>query len=133
MLETLFLLLKDYRQQNGIAEHQPTMSEEMFSRFHQDIVEHYIENREVSFYAKKQKLSAKHFATTIKKQTGITAHEWINNYVVIQSKKLLLHQRQLNIQQIASQLGFSDQAVFSRFFRNITGMSPREYKANLKA
>lgn len=131
MLETLFLLLKDYRQQNGIAEHEPTMHEEMFSRFHQDIVEHYAENREVSFYAKKQKLSAKHFATAIKKQTGITAHEWISNYIIIQAKKLLLHQRQLSILQIANQLGFSDQAVFCRFFKNITGMSPSQYKANL--
>lgn len=133
MLETLFLMLSEYRQQNGIAEHQPTMNEEMFNRFHQDIVEHYTESREVKFYAEKQNLSAKYFATAIKNLTGITAHEWINNYVVIQAKKLLLHQRQINIQQIASQLGFSDQAVFSRFFRNITGMSPSKYKAMLKA
>ena len=131
MLETLFIMLSEYRQQNGIAEHQPTMNEEMFNRFHQDIVEHYTESREVKFYAEKQNLSAKYFATAIKNLTGVNAHVWINNYVIIQAKKRLLHQRQLNILQIATQLGFSDQAVFSRFFKNITGMSPREFKATL--
>ncbi|MBO5614250.1 MAG: AraC family transcriptional regulator [Prevotella sp.] len=129
MIETLFLCLKDFRKENGIAEHVPSMNEELFNRFHQDIVEHYHENREVKFYAERQHLSPKYFATVIKKQTGMYAHEWINNYTIIQAKRLLLHERHLSVQQVARRIGFTDQAVFSRFFRHITGITPSQYRS----
>ena len=129
MMETLFLMLQEYRLQNGIEEHRPMASEELFTRFHENIVKHYHESHEVRFYAKLQNLSPKCFALTIRKQTGIRAHEWINNYVTMQAKRLLLHERKTSIQQIARKLGFPDQAIFSRFFKTNAGMSPSEYRA----
>lgn len=47
---------------------------------------------------------------------------------MIQAKTLLRHQQQLTVQQIALKLGFSDQAVFSRFFKSNEGISPTEYR-----
>lgn len=128
LLEVLFLQLQDYRRENGIEPHVPSPREELFTSFYSAIEQHYRESREVRFYASLFHLSPKHFATVIKDHTGINALEWINSYVTIQAKSLLRHKRQMTIQQIADHLGFPDQAAFSRYFKNTTGMSPTEYK-----
>ena len=129
MFEVLFMMLKDYRTQNGIATRKPSPREELFTRFYNAIVDHHHESREVRFYAEMLCMTPKHFAIVIKEHTGMPASEWINSYVVIQAKSMLRHERQLTIQQIALQLGFPDQATFSRYFRHHTGMSPTEYRA----
>jgi len=127
LIHILGLMLQDYRQKNGIANRPPSPHAELFTRFYEAIIEHYCESREVNFYANLFCLTPKHFASVIKQQTGINAHEWINNYVILQAKSKLKYQK-LNIQQVAQQLGFSEQAAFSRFFRNATGMTPSEFK-----
>ncbi len=128
LLNVLFLLLQDYRRENGIGEHEPSAQEQLFTQFYQAITQHYRESREVRFYAEMFHLSPKHFATIIKKHTKTNALEWINGYVIVQAKVLLRYQQQLTIQEIALKLGFADQATFSRFFKTYCGMSPSAYR-----
>ena len=128
LLHILANVLQDYRHENGKGDSPLSPRQELFIRFHQAIVEHFRENREVRFYADLFCLTPKHFAAVIKQQTGINASVWISNYVMIQAKTLLRHQQQLTVQQIALKLGFSDQAVFSRFFKSNEGISPTEYR-----
>ena len=128
LLDVLFLLLQDYRRQNGIDDHKYTPHEELFARFYRAITEHYQQSREVRFYADMFHLSPKHFATIIKQHTNINALDWINSYVTIQAQTLLRYHRELTVQEIAIRLGFSEQASFSRFFKVNTGLSPTEYR-----
>lgn len=126
--ETLFSLLQDYREANGISVHLPSPHEHLFARFTDAIAENYRKSREVRFYANLFCLSPKHFASIIKQQTGKNASEWITSYVITQAKALLLYQSQFSIQQISFSLGFPDQASFSRYFKTNTGMSPRGFR-----
>ncbi len=128
LLKVLFSLLYEYRQQNGIENHTASPREELFARFYKAIEEHYRESHEVKFYADLFCLTPKHFATVIKEQTGINALAWINNYVMLQAKSMLRHMQQLSIQQVGEQLGFTEQASFSRFFKNNAGITPSEYR-----
>lgn len=128
LLHILATFLQDYRQQNGYKTPQMTRRQELFIRFHQAIVEHYRESREVRFYADLFCLSPKHFASVIKEQTGIMASDWISNYVIIQAKTLLHDEPQLAIQQVSQRLGFADQSAFSRFFKSNAGVSPSEFR-----
>lgn len=128
LLHILATLLQDYRRENGKEDSPLSPQQELFIRFHQAVVEHFRQSREVRFYADLFCLTPKHFATIIKQQTGITASQWISSYVMIQAKTLLRHQPQLSVQQIALHLGFPDQASFSRFFKTNTGQSPTEYR-----
>jgi len=128
LLNTVFLLLQDYRRKNGVEEHEPSSQEVLFTRFYQAITQHYTESREVRFYADMFHVSPKHFGTLIKLHTKTNALEWINGYVEVQAKMMLRHESQMTVQEIALKLGFSDQATFSRFFRSRCGMSPTEYR-----
>lgn len=128
LLHILATVLQDYRRENGKEDSPLSPRQELFIRFHQAVVEHFRQSREVRFYADLFCLTPKHFATIIKQQTGITASQWISSYVMIQAKTLLRHQPQLSVQQIALRLGFPDQASFSRFFKTNTGQSPTEYR-----
>jgi len=50
----------------------------------------------------------------------------------IKAARQMIRDGQLNITQIATQLGFSSVHYFSRRFRSITGMSPSEYARSVK-
>lgn len=106
-------------------------SEVLFSRFYEAIIEHYRESREMAYYAKMLNLSAKYFSQLIKSETGTSATEWINTYVIIQAKMLLSSRKDMTVQQISYYLGFSEQASFSRFFKTNTGISPSEYRTKV--
>ena len=128
LLHILATVLQDYRRENGKEDRPLSPRQELFIRFHQAVVEHFRESREVRFYADLSCLTPKHFSTIIKQQTGINASDWISNYVTIQAKTLLRHHPQLTVQQIALRLGFSDQATFSRYFKSNEGVSPTEFR-----
>ena len=122
-------LIEIYLQENGLTAPELTPAQQLVNRFKNTFVNHFQESREVQYYANLLCLSPKYFGSIIKKQTGISANEWITGYVIVQAKSLLRHSRNLNIQQISHQLGFSDPAAFTRFFKTNAGMSPKEYRA----
>ena len=126
VFHTLMVLLSAFREEQGNA--LQDVSRQLSPQFNAAVIEHFRESREVTFYARMFNLSPKYFSTLIKQETGISASEWIDRYVVLQAKYLLDHRRSLNIQQIANHLGFSEQASFSRFFKKETGLSPKEYR-----
>lgn len=128
LLHILATMLQDYRRENGGTDVPLTTRQELFARFHQAIVEHYQESREVRFYADLFCLTPKHFASVIKQVTGINASDWISSYVMVQAKTLLLSSHQLTVQQVANRLGFTDQASFSRYFKTNEGISPSEFR-----
>ncbi len=100
----------------------------LLTRFYDAIVEHYKENRSVKFYADQLCLSPKYFGALILQHTGVHAGEWIARYVVIQAKLLLRQRSDLNVQQIAHKLGFEHLAAFTRYFKSVTGISPKEFR-----
>lgn len=91
---------------------------------------YYKQERSVSFYADKMRLSPKYFTTLIKRASGQTAAEWINQYVILEAKNLLKYST-MNIQEIAYSLNFANQSFFGKYFKNHTGITPSKYKKSL--
>ena len=63
------------------------------------------------------------------KEKGISPLQFLNNTRIAFAQKLLLSKNVNNykIYEIAEMCGFSDQLYFSRVFKKITGISPKEY------
>ena len=87
----------------------------------------YKEKRETTFYAKKLCITPKYLTTLLKDITGKTVHEWIDEYVSVESKALL-RSTKMTIDQISDSLSFSSQDNFSKFFKRVVGISPTEYR-----
>lgn len=101
----------------------------VFNEFCDLLAMHYREQHEVAFYAGEAHLSTRHFSVLIKEVAGMTASDYIEQYLATQAKNLLLSRPDLSVLQISEHLGYSDSPSFCRFFKRVTGLRPKEYNA----
>lgn len=102
-------------------------NDEYFSQFMNILGKHYTQERSVGFYAGQLNLTPKYLTTLIRKTSGRTAVEWIDDYVVLEAKNLLKYST-MSIQEIAYYLNFSNQSFFGKYFKSHTGMTPSAYR-----
>lgn len=124
-LEFFMRLLSHYR---TVKLNETAVEKRVSTLFSNDLAQYFREHRDVGFYAAKVCLTPKHFSTVVRQETGHTAAWWIHRQVVSEAKNLLTMRPDLNIQAVADQLGFADQATFSRYFHRETGISPTEFR-----
>lgn len=87
----------------------------------------FMEHRKVDFYAEELEITPKHLAHVLRKTTGKTPSEWLDNYTLLESKKLLRTSDE-SMQSISYDLNFATPSHFSRFFKAKTGMTPKEFR-----
>ncbi len=108
----------------------------LFTRF-KDILDEYFESDlleekgipSVEWLANQLGVSHRYMRDTIKAETGKTAVDQINLYLVEEAKNLLLAPN-ASISETAYKLGFEYPQYFSRLFKKKTGLSPKEYIEN---
>ncbi|MEO1050534.1 MAG: AraC family transcriptional regulator [Bacteroidota bacterium] len=83
--------------------------------------------RSVHFYADALNISSRHFTRLIKKATGISAKQMIQNKLTDFAKERLLNSES-DISQIAYNLGFTNSPQFTRVFKKATGLTPSEFR-----
>lgn len=84
-------------------------------------------NRNVDYYARKLGVSRITLNKSVKNQFGITVSKMINEFILFEVKSYILYTN-LNINEIADLINFSEANHFTRFFRNNTGYSPKEFR-----
>ncbi|MCU6792657.1 helix-turn-helix domain-containing protein [Paenibacillus sp. WQ 127069] len=75
-------------------------------------------------------LSVSHFSALFKQHTGDSFVNYMNKFRIEKAKQLLL-EPDLKIYQVADMVGFSSMPYFNRVFKNITGLSPNEYRKGM--
>lgn len=81
----------------------------------------------VRYFADKICLSPNYFGDLIKKETGKTAQEHIQNKVINLAKEWILGTNK-TVSQIAFELGFQYSQHFNRIFKKNVGCTPNEYR-----
>ncbi|MEK8130747.1 helix-turn-helix domain-containing protein [Paenibacillus filicis] len=71
-------------------------------------------------------LSLRQFTSSFKQRTGFTFNEYLNRIRIDKVKAIMLQSRQ-SLNEIARQVGYSDEFYLSRKFKQVTGMSPTIY------
>ena len=121
--EVCNLLLKHINVKTSNLSHK----EEIFRQFLRMVEVYHYKERDITFYAKRLCLSPKYLSSIVRDVTGKLAGDWIDNYVIIEAKALLISSN-MTIQEICYELNFSSPSSFTRFFKRITGMSPRKFR-----
>lgn len=103
----------------------------VFNKFMALIKDHHARQRGVRFYADSLCLSPNYLSAVIRKYTGRTAKDWINDYVMLEAK-LMLKDSELSIQEISYRLNFPTQSSFGKYFKLFAGCSPKNYRRRLR-
>ncbi len=72
-------------------------------------------------------LSNSYVSSIFKKETGVSVVDYANQIRIDRSKRLLI-ETDFSISFISSRCGFDDQSYFTRMFKKLVGMSPRNYR-----
>lgn len=117
-----------HRFQNNIPDSQSKKrNEEIFEAFIELLTRNEATERNLAYYADKIGITSNYLSKIVKEYTGRTAIEWIDEYVIFEAKTMIKH-TQYTIQEIAFKLKFPSQSFFGKYFKRLTGMSPKQYK-----
>jgi AraC-like DNA-binding protein len=109
-------------------EHKHTRSAELARQFKNLLSIHIHTIKSPSAYAALLNVSTGYLNEAIKKVTGSPVSYWIQQEIVSDAKRLLYYS-DMDIKEIAHQLGYSDYSYFIRSFRKAMGMSPLKFRS----
>ncbi|MBQ7811686.1 MAG: AraC family transcriptional regulator [Bacteroidales bacterium] len=81
----------------------------------------------VAGFAESLHISANYFGDLIKRESGISAQEYIQKHIIERAKSLL-SKKDKTVSQTAYELGYKHPQHLSRMFKRMTGITPNEYK-----
>lgn len=105
--------------------------ENVFIGFVNLVRENYLEHHDLDFYASKENITKTYLSRIVKKVTGRTVQDFINELLLMEACSLLRFS-EMSMSEIAYHLHFSDQASFSKFFNRLKGLSPMAYRNKYK-
>jgi len=116
---------------------EPALSREhqVFSDFIQLLGKYTPQKRNIEFYASKLFITPRYFGTLVKKVSGKTAKEWIDETVLTKIKIELRHSDK-QVSRISEEMEFPNTSFFCKYFKKLTSITPNEYrngKTNMSA
>ena len=127
IVELLILGERLFEQEQHLEENQPLI--ESIRRFVDVLDQYFASEHSVKFYAEQLAMHPNHLNALIKKHTGLSAKESIQNRILLEIKHLL-HSTKLSIKQISDQMGFKDPNYFTTFFKRAEKLSPGNYRSS---
>lgn len=116
-------ILDHVHKRSKIPLRERTITKEFFI----NVEKNFKNNRKVEYYADLIGITPKHLAHVVNKVTGKYPSEWIEAYLLLESKKLLKKTKE-SIQVISFDLNFATPSHFSKFFKDKTGQTPKEFR-----
>ena len=106
---------------------EKTHNETLIEKFKHLVQIHYKKERGLDFYADKLLISSKHLSRVLRESGNKSGNDLIDEFVALEAKALL-KSTNMTILQVSEELNFPSQSFFGKYFKRVTGMSPKEYK-----
>lgn len=91
-------------------------------------------SRELSLedIAKQFNINAPHLSKSFLKYAGETPSKYIMSLRINEAKHLLSLKKELSVKEVGEAVGYPDPFYFSRIFKQLTGLAPKEYRNRLQ-
>jgi len=123
-----FLYGAGYSYHKFVDKRKKTHNEMLIEKFLHLEETHYKKERGLEYYAGKLCITSKHLSRVLRESGNKSPNDLINDRVILEAKALI-KSTNMTILQISDELNFSTQSFFGKYFKRITGLSPKEYKA----
>lgn len=123
----IHLLRKYCTTKPKLSSYGNSLSRSKFKPVTEYIKEHLASDLKVIELAAIANLSPYHFIRLFRNATGKTPHQYILKQRVIQAQYLLQHHNS-TISEISAAVGFCDQSHFTKYFKRIVGVTPKQYQ-----
>lgn len=105
-------------------------ADEIFMSFIDLVEKHFRHERRVGWYARQLAITPKYLSETVRQISRQTPNEWIDSYVMLELR-VALKTTNLTIKEIAEKMHFPNQSFMGKYFKEHSGMSPKEYRKQL--
>ncbi len=123
-LQAMLVLLSRNRQ--VIPRHTPSTTYQRIQDAARYIDNNYTQELSLDILAKMYYISPEHFSKQFKNITGTRVSEYINMTRITAAQEILCAGK-ISIAAVALKCGFSDSNYFTRKFKEITGITPKQY------
>lgn len=127
MLVSLLYFCKAVYERYKSTENHLTRAQVITQKFEILVDKLYVDTRNVSDYADQLNITPNYLTTTVKRLTGKSAKDVIQERLFVESKSLLKFSG-LDIAEIAYRLGFQEPTHFTRFFKKSSGVTPNKFR-----
>ena len=93
--------------------------------FRQSVEQHLSEHRTAAFFASELAMTERTLTRLCRQRLGTTPLGYVQSRLITEARRLLLYTNG-TVAQIADELGFADPSYFARFYKRMTGKSPRD-------
>lgn len=125
-----FIVYSNYVKRNETEQRKAVAQnrqQEIYGQFMKQLQENYTQERKIAWYADKLCVTPRYLSRVIHDISGHFASEHIDLFVIAEAKHLL-RSKKYTVLQVSEMLNFTSQSLFSRFFKNMTSFSPRDYQ-----
>ncbi|MEM7510783.1 MAG: AraC family transcriptional regulator [Bacteroidota bacterium] len=130
-LKLFLLMARKIQKQQQPEPSSPTEDSRIIRAFKKLVEERFPEWHKVQEYADQLGITANYLKDLVKTDLEVSAKQYIQNRIILEAKRKI-HFSDMNAKEIGFTLGFQDPAHFSKFFKQVTGMSLTAFKAEIQ-
>ena len=127
MLVSFLYFCKAVYERYKTTENHLTRAQVITQKFEILVDKMYVDTKNVGDYAEELNITPNYLTTTVKKLTGKSAKDIIQERLLVESKSLLKFSG-LDIGEIAYRLNFQEPTHFTRFFKKLSGLTPNQFR-----
>lgn len=127
LMGSLLMTLWRQLQYSHVQVQNNPKNSQTFQQFRHLLETHYREQWDVQTYAKALHTSISSLNRLCQEKAGHSAKGLIQERVLLEAKRRLIYTQE-SLERVAESLGFKDPAYFSRFFKNLAGIPPSDYR-----